>query len=83
MMMKITPYKYESPLDKGFIRVKVSRSQHKEIFRVRKIRLWNTAEYFYNGETVIVNHFIARWYLALVFIPCLLIGPLLYGIPQT
>lgn len=83
MMMVIAEYKYHSPLDKGYIRVKVSRSQHKAIFRARRIRLWSAPKYFYNGETVIVEHFTAGWYLALVFIPCLLIGPLLYGIPQT
>ncbi|MGY9228331.1 hypothetical protein ACTM40_23685 [Citrobacter freundii] len=83
MMMAITEYKYQSPLDNGYILIKVSRAQHKLIFRARRIRLWSAPKYFYNGETVIVEHLTARWFLALVFIPILLIGPFLYGIPRT
>ncbi|MGR7970494.1 hypothetical protein ACU6HO_27550, partial [Escherichia coli] len=63
--MAVQSYKHQSLLDKGYIRIKLSRSQHKAIFRVRKIRIWDTYAYYYNGEEVIVEHFLARWFVAL------------------
>ena len=39
--------------------------------------------YYYNGEKVIVEHLTARWFVLLMAIPLLLIGPLFQGIPQT
>ena len=76
-------YKYKSPLDEGYIRVKVTMAQHKRIFHVRKIRLWASPRYYYNGEYVIVEHLTARWFIALMLLPFLVIGPLMQGIPET
>ncbi|HCU5786632.1 TPA: hypothetical protein OUX94_004826 [Escherichia coli] len=81
--MAVQSYKHQSLLDKGYIRIKLSRSQHKAIFRVRKIRIWDTYAYYYNGEEVIVEHFLARWFVALIFVPFLLIGTLSDGFPST
>ncbi len=39
--------------------------------------------YYYNGEEVIVEHFLARWFVALIFVPFLLIGTLADGFPST
>lgn len=74
---------YKSPLKMGFIRVKISKAQHKSIFKVRKVRIWDSPAYFYNGEKVIVEHLCAWWFIALIALPHLLIGPLLMGIPKT
>lgn len=80
--MAVQSYKHQSLLDKGYICIKLSRSQHKAIFRVRKIRIWDTYAYYYNGEEVIVEHFLARWFVALIFVPFLLIGTLADGFPR-
>lgn len=76
-------YVYQSPVELGYMRVKVTRHQHREIFRVRKFKPWSTAAYYYNGETVIVEHLTAGWFVALMILPCLLICPFLMGLPQT
>lgn len=81
--MAFQSYKYESPLDKGYIRIKLSRSQHKAIFKVRKIRILDAYAYYYNGENVVVEHFLVRWFVALIFVPLLLIGTFVDGFPST
>lgn len=76
-------YVYESPLQRGYVRVKVTWAQHKEIFKVRKIRRWDRGCYYYNGQDVIVEHLTARWFLALMIIPHIIIAPLIMGIPKA
>ncbi|EFH4438008.1 hypothetical protein FSI90_022875 [Escherichia coli] len=39
--------------------------------------------YYYNGENVVVEHFLARWFVALIFVPLLLIGTFVDGFPST
>jgi len=81
--MAISPYKYQSPLDKGYIRVKLTRKEHNELFHYRRRDIRIYSEIYYNGNYYIAEHFTRLWWVALMAIPGLILGTLVDGAPST
>ncbi len=76
-------YVYISPESKGYIRLKISRSEHNAIWCYRKLKFFSHAEYYYNGSHLQVYHFVARWWVILMALPVIIIGTFSCGFPKT
>lgn len=51
----MSAYKYHDPVDKGYVKFKLSKKQHNEIFKYRQIK-WNERyDYYYNDEKIIMH----------------------------
>lgn len=50
-------YKYTSPLEKGFHKFKLTKKQHNDIFKYRKIRWTDEYEYYYNDNSILLHKF--------------------------
>lgn len=76
-------YKYQSPLERGYISIKLTKAEHNAIFKYRKRDFRGYSKYYYNGHNYIAEHFTHRWWVALMAIPGLIIGTLTDGAPSA
>lgn len=76
-------YVYESPLDRGYIQVRLARAEHNAIYPYSQRSFRKTAEYYYNGNHLEVFHLIPLWWSVLMLIPVLVIGTLVMGAPSA
>jgi hypothetical protein len=67
----------------GYIKFNISRRVHNKFFRLRKLRFFQHAEYYYNGESLQINYCVDRWFLSLIALPKLIIGTFLEDFPRT
>lgn len=48
-------FKYRDPVEKGYIKFKLTKMQHNEIFKNRKITWADKYEYYYNEKSIILH----------------------------
>jgi hypothetical protein len=51
----LSDYKYRSPVENGYIKFKLTKKQHNEIFKRRKMRWTDKYEYYYNDNSIILE----------------------------
>ncbi len=52
-----TKYVYRNPLDNGYKKFKLSKKQHNEIFKRRKIKWIDRYEYYYDDKQILLHKF--------------------------
>jgi hypothetical protein len=75
----MSEYKYVNPIDKGYIRFKLTKKQHNEIFKNRKLKWNGKSEYYYNENQIIIHTF-TNWKAILLTTILFPIFILLHGI---
>jgi hypothetical protein len=53
----MSEYKYINPIDQGYTRFKLTKKQHNEIFKNRKLKWNGRCEYYYNDKQIIIHTF--------------------------
>lgn len=72
-------YQYQSPLDQGYTKIKVSKARHNQVFKYRQRTffksLFERYDYFSNGKQVIVENLptLLTKVLAVLFVPVTLV----------
>ena len=76
-------YKYVSPCDRGFTKLKVSRKLHNEMIPTRKKKPWISANYYHQHGTVEIEYLVTWW--GKIVITLALFVPSLFwqGVPNT
>lgn len=76
-------YKYQSPVERGFIRVKLTRAQHNHLFHFKRRDIRMYSEIYYNGSWYRAEHFTRCWWVAIMAVPALIVGTLIDGAPSS
>jgi hypothetical protein len=75
----MSEYKYSNPIDKGYIKFKLTKKQHNEIFKNRKLKWNGRCEYYYNDKQIIIHTF-TNWKAILLSTILLPVFILLHGL---
>jgi hypothetical protein len=75
----MSKYIYKNPLENGYKQFKLTRKQHNELFKFRKLKWTDKYEYYYNDKNILIHKFasISVIILVTVLFP---INLLLYGL---
>lgn len=73
-------YKYESPTERGYTQIKLTKAEHNVVFKYRKKTIFRSSEYFYKDGHFIAHHFAPLWWVCLLAIPALIIMTFYSGV---
>lgn len=53
----MSKYVYKNPIEQGYIKFKLTKKQHNQLFKYRQIKWCDKYEYYYNEHYVILHKF--------------------------
>lgn len=56
----MSKYKYIDPISMGYFQFKLTKKQHNDLFKYRKIRWFDRYEYYYNENSIILHKFVNK-----------------------
>jgi hypothetical protein len=81
-MSNCITYTYQSPLEKGYTRIKVSKKLHNELFPKRKTKWHSKYHYYIKDNTLIIEKYLNVFakLITVVLFPVIVLG---VGIPEA